>query len=132
MLVWQEIALKKGLILVDTKYEFGLDETGQIVLIDEIHTPDSSRYWQADSYQGRFDQGLEPEYFDKEFLRLWFSEHSDPYNDNVLPEAPKEMVVELSKRYIDIYEQLTEKEFTSDRSIPITERIQKNLAKYTV
>ena len=127
----QEIALKKGLILVDTKYEFGLDETGQIVLIDEIHTPDSSRYWQADSYQGRFDQGLEPEYFDKEFLRLWFSEHSDPYNDNVLPEAPKEMVVELSKRYIDIYEQLTEKEFTSDRSMPIAQRIQKNLAKYT-
>ena len=128
----QEIALKKGLILVDTKYEFGLDKAGQIVLIDEIHTPDSSRYWQADSYQGRFDQGLEPEYFDKEFLRLWFSENSDPYNDDVLPEAPKEMVAELSKRYINIYEQLTGKEFTSDRSMPIAQRIQKNLAKYTV
>lgn len=128
----QEIALMQGLILVDTKYELGLDKAGQIVLIDEIHTPDSSRYWQADSYQERFDQGLEPEYFDKEFLRLWFSEHSDPYNDDVLPEAPKEMVVELSKRYINIYEQLTGKEFTSDRSMPIAQRIQKNLAKYTV
>lgn len=128
----QEIALKQGLILVDTKYELGLDEAGEIVLIDEIHTPDSSRYWQADSYQERLDQGLEPEYFDKEFLRLWFKEHSDPYKDDVLPDAPKEMVAELSKRYIDIYEQLTEKKFTSDRSMPIAQRIQKNLTDYTI
>ena len=71
----QEIANGKGLILVDTKYEFGQDENGNVVLIDEIHTPDSSRYWKLDTYQERFDAGQEPEYFDKEFLRLWFREH---------------------------------------------------------
>jgi phosphoribosylaminoimidazole-succinocarboxamide synthase len=77
----QELALEHGLILVDTKYEFGLTEDGKLMLIDEIHTPDSSRYWQADSYQARIDQGLEPQNFDKEFLRLWFKEHSNPYED---------------------------------------------------
>ena len=65
----QEIAEQRGLILVDTKYEFGLDEKGELVLIDEIHTPDSSRYWQLASYEARIDAGQEPEYFDKEFLR---------------------------------------------------------------
>ena len=68
----QEIALSRGLILVDTKYEFGLDENGKLTLIDEIHTPDSSRYWKADTYMECFDKNEEPEYFDKEFLRLWF------------------------------------------------------------
>src|SRR3989344_9174513 len=103
----QKVALSKGLILVDTKYEFGLTEQGEIMLIDEIHTPDSSRYWQADSYQARIEQGLEPENFDKEFLRLWFKENCDPYNDEKLPDAPMEMVAELSRRYIQIYEQIT-------------------------
>ena len=77
----QEIAAKQGLILVDTKYEFGLDENDALVLIDEIHTPDSSRYWQLASYAERIAAGEEPDYFDKEFLRLWFREHCDPYND---------------------------------------------------
>lgn len=123
----QEVALKRGLILVDTKYEFGLTPEGEVMLIDEIHTPDSSRYWQADSYQARIDQGLEPANFDKEFLRLWFKENSDPYKDEKLPEAPKDMVVELSRRYIQICEQITSKPFVHDFSQSITERITNNL-----
>ena len=75
----QEVALSKGLILVDCKYEFGLTPEGEIILIDEIHTPDSSRYWQAKTYEKRIKNGLEPENFDKEFLRLWFKENCDPY-----------------------------------------------------
>src|SRR3989344_9096681 len=77
----QEIAARQGLILVDTKYEFGTDEKGELVLIDEIHTPDSSRWWKLDSYESRVAAGQEPEYFDKEFLRLWFKDHCDPYKD---------------------------------------------------
>ena len=98
----QEIAAQRGLILVDTKYEFGLDGN-TLTLIDEIHTPDSSRYWQLGSYQERIAKGEEPEYFDKEFLRLWFKEHSDPYKDKVLPEAPPELVLELSPPLIPLY-----------------------------
>lgn len=128
----QKIALDKGLILVDTKYEFGVDKDGKLFLIDEIHTPDSSRYWQAKSYQEKFDADLEPEYFDKEFLRLWFKENSDPYNDKTIPNAPEEMITELSKRYSNIYQQLLGKEFISDRKEPILERLRKNLEKYTV
>jgi phosphoribosylaminoimidazole-succinocarboxamide synthase len=123
----QKVALSKGLILVDTKYEFGLTEQGEIMLIDEIHTPDSSRYWQANSYQARIDAGQEPENFDKEFLRLWFKENCDPYNDEKLPDAPVEMVAELSRRYIQIYEQITGKNFEHDFSQTILERITNNL-----
>jgi len=125
----QKVALEHGLILVDTKYEFGVAEDGEIILIDEIHTPDSSRYWQAETYQARIDKGLEPENFDKEFLRLWFKEHCDPYKDDKLPEAPKDMVAELSRRYIQIYEQITGIPFMHDFSQPIMDRITKNLAK---
>jgi len=100
------------LILVDTKYEFGRDQEGNILLIDEVHTPDSSRYWYADSYHARFSVGDEPENFDKEFLRRWYKEHCDPYNDKVLPVAPAELIVELSRRYIEIYERITSKNFT--------------------
>ena len=103
----QEVALAHGLILVDTKYEFGIDEKGELTLVDEIHTPDSSRYWQANSYKERIEKGLEPENFDKEFLRLWFKQNCDPYKDKVLPEAPQDMITELSRRYIKIYEQIT-------------------------
>lgn len=128
----QKIALDKGLILVDTKYEFGVDKEGKLFLVDEIHTPDSSRYWQAKSYQEKFDADLEPEYFDKEFLRLWFKENSDPYNDETIPNAPEEMITELSRRYSNIYQQLLGKEFITDRKEPILDRLQKNLEKYTI
>ena len=126
----QEVAFRQGLILVDTKYEFGLDEKGELTLIDEIHTPDSSRWWKAVSYEGRFNAGEEPEYFDKEFLRLWFKDHCDPYKDEVLPPAPPELVAELSRRYIEIYEMLTGKKFDHDFSQSTLERITKNLKKY--
>ncbi|MFA6256912.1 MAG: phosphoribosylaminoimidazolesuccinocarboxamide synthase [Candidatus Paceibacterota bacterium] len=125
----QELALKRGLILVDTKYEFGTDENGKLVLIDEIHTPDSSRYWNAGSYEERFEKGEEPEYFDKEFLRLWFKENCDPYKDAILPEAPKDLVAELSRRYIEIFERITGQPFEHDFSLPVMERITKNLKK---
>jgi phosphoribosylaminoimidazole-succinocarboxamide synthase len=122
----QELAARNGLVLVDTKYEFGTDESGGLVLIDEIHTPDSSRYWQLDSYQTRFAAGEEPHYFDKEFLRLWFKEHSDPYADAILPEAPRDLVEELSRRYIQMYEQMTGNEFKRGAT-PISSRIERNL-----
>ncbi|TSC63394.1 MAG: phosphoribosylaminoimidazole-succinocarboxamide synthase [Parcubacteria group bacterium Athens0416_74] len=125
----QEIAAKRGLILVDTKYEFGTDESGNLVLIDEIHTPDSSRYWQLDTYEERFEKGEEPQYFDKEFLRLWFKENSDPYKDAVLPEAPSELVAELSARYIRMYEQITGQAFEPGEE-PIVARIEKNLRPF--
>jgi phosphoribosylaminoimidazole-succinocarboxamide synthase len=122
----QELAARNGLILVDTKYEFGIDEGGGLVLIDEIHTPDSSRYWQIDSYTTRLSEGKEPEYFDKEFLRLWFREHCDPYQDAALPPAPLELVQELSRRYIAMYEQITSTKFQYGE-IPIVQRIERNL-----
>jgi phosphoribosylaminoimidazole-succinocarboxamide synthase len=104
----QKIALEHGLILVDTKYEFGRDlQTGEILLIDEVHTPDSSRYWLASSYEERIAAGNEPENIDKEFLRLWFRDQCDPYKDAVLPEAPRDLVMELSRRYITLYEMIT-------------------------
>jgi len=127
----QEVALSKGLILVDCKYEFGLTPEGEIILIDEIHTPDSSRYWQAKTYEKRIKNGLEPENFDKEFLRLWFKENCDPYKDEKLPEAPADLVEELSRRYIQIYEQITGIPFETE-SRDIEKRIEKNLKKYTI
>ncbi len=126
----QEVAAKKGFILADTKYEFGEDAKGNVVLADEVHTPDSSRYWVASSYEERFKNGLEPESFDKEFLRLWFKDHCDPYKDPVLPEAPAELITELSYRYIDIYEKLTGKTFEYHAEEPVHERIQGNLNQY--
>lgn len=96
----QQKALEKGLILVDTKYEFGKDAAGKILLIDEIQTPDSSRYWIASTYQSNFDADKEPDNIDKEFLRKWFVDHCNPYVDPVLPEPPVELVTELSRRYV--------------------------------
>ena len=107
----QEIAAKRGLILVDTKYEFGKDVNGIINLIDEVNTPDSSRYWVAESYEKRIASGNEPENIDKEFLRLWFRDNCDPYKDEIIPDAPKDLVVELSRRYIKLYELIVGKEF---------------------
>ena len=127
----QEIAAQRSLILVDTKYEFGLDESGMLTLIDEVHTPDSSRYWRLGSYEERLRKGEEPEYFDKEFLRLWFKEHSDPYKDAVLPEAPRELVEELARRYIAIYEEITGQGFKAGEE-PVLARLEKNLRPLAV
>jgi phosphoribosylaminoimidazole-succinocarboxamide synthase len=120
----QRKAAEHGLILVDTKYEMGRDAEGRIRLIDEIHTPDSSRYWMADSYERRMAAGLEPENVDKEFLRLWFTEHCDPYKDATLPPAPDDLVVELSRRYIFLYEKITGRPFAfPDTRHPVADRI---------
>lgn len=128
----QQEAAKRGLILVDTKYEMGKDSEGKITLIDEIHTPDSSRYWLSRSYEERIAAGLEPENIDKEFLRLWFRDHCDPYNDPVLPEAPRELVAELSLRYITLYEMITGETFSfpteAELTRPADERLAENLA----
>jgi phosphoribosylaminoimidazole-succinocarboxamide synthase len=123
-----EIAGQNGLILVDTKYEFGQDDQGNIYLADEIHTPDSSRYWIKETYQPRFDKGEEPEYIDKEFLRLWFTQHCDPYKDRVLPEAPPELVIELSRRYIKLFEMITGKTFKAETG-DVKQRMAQNLKK---
>lgn len=126
----QEIARKHGLILVDTKYELGRTPDGAICLIDEIHTPDSSRYWIADTYEQRMREGKEPENIDKEFLRMWFREHCDPYKDKVLPKAPDELVVELAHRYIKLYEMITGKQFEPARSEAVPQRMKRTLARY--
>lgn len=126
-----EMAEKHGLILVDTKYEFGRDSDGRIMVVDEIHTPDSSRYWLSQSYAARLEQGLEPENIDKEFLRIWFSKQCDPYKDEVLPQAPLELVETLSARYIQLYEMITGQAFAfAQQPGPIDKRILRNVAGY--
>lgn len=127
----QEIAQKNGLILVDTKYEMGLSDDGEITLIDEIHTPDSSRYWVQESFEQRLQKGQEPENIDKEFLRLWFKDHCDPYNDPELPPAPEDLVIELSARYIHLYETITGINFVfPDFTKSINERVRENLSPF--
>lgn len=121
-------ALEHNLILVDTKLEFGKLENGTIVVADEMFTPDSSRYWIADTYKEKFAAGLNPDNIDKEFLRLWFIAHCDPYKDKELPEAPKELIIELSGRYIQLYEMITNHNFPfPDVNLNIEDSINKAL-----
>jgi len=125
----REIAARNGLILVDTKYEFGLDEAGRITLADEVHTPDSSRYWQRGSYDARLADGKEPESLDKEFLRLWIAARCDPYKDPV-PEIPAETLIEFSDKYISLYETVTGRPFERQPlDQPVRERVRANLAR---
>ncbi len=125
----REIAAGNGLILVDTKYEFGLDGEGRITLADEIHTPDSSRYWIAASYAERLQRGEEPDSLDKEFLRLWISSRCDPYRDPI-PEIPAATLREFSEKYIALYETITGLVFQrAAEGRPIKQRIRDNLAK---
>jgi phosphoribosylaminoimidazole-succinocarboxamide synthase len=125
-------AKKRNLILVDTKYELGKDTEGNIVLIDEVHTPDSSRYWLEASYQERFAAGLEPENIDKEFLRLWFLNHCDPYNDAELPQAPQDLIITLSEKYIQLYEMITGLPFHLNPPMNSEQRIKRNIASYLI
>ena len=128
----QAKAAERGLILVDTKYEMGRDETGEILLIDEIHTSDSSRYWIADSYQQRMLEGQEPDNVDREFLRLWFRKNCNPYEDEVLPPAPDDLVIELSRRHIYLYEKITGRSFEfPEADQPIDTRLESNLEGIT-
>jgi len=121
----QQVALQAGLILVDTKYEFGRANDGRVVLIDEVHTPDSSRFWKADTYEDCFVSGSEPENFDKEFVRLAYAEKGYR-GDGEIPEMPDALWVAASERYIGIYEMLTGQIFEPGL-YPIEPRLADNL-----
>ena len=126
----REIAQRHGLILVDTKYEFGFDERGDIVLADEIHTPDSSRYWYQETYAQRFAAGQRPESFDKDFVRTWVTARCDPYKDPI-PAIPREVVLEAAKVYVDVFERITGTRFAfPDPQVPPLARIRANLRRY--
>ena len=124
------IVAERGLILVDTKYEFGFDAAGRIILADEIHTPDSSRYWMRDSYQRRFAAGEPPETLDKDFLRRWVTARCDPYRDPI-PAIPPDVIFETARIYIDAFETITGQNFAMPPAeIPVLERIRANLTRY--
>ncbi len=120
------LAARNSLILVDTKYEFG-DVDGELVVIDELHTPDSSRFWEAASYERRFQSGDEPESYDKEFLRRWYVERGYR-GEGVPPEMPVELALQMSALYVDAYERLTGEAFVpaSEQEDPEA-RIRRNL-----
>jgi phosphoribosylaminoimidazole-succinocarboxamide synthase len=121
----QEVAARAGLFLVDTKYEFGRAPSGQVMLIDEVHTPDSSRYWKADSYAEQLARGAEPENFDKEFVRLEYA--AQGYRgEGEAPEMPASLWAALSRRYIEIYEMLTGSAFKPG-DYPVEPRLAANL-----
>ncbi|WP_297513339.1 phosphoribosylaminoimidazolesuccinocarboxamide synthase [uncultured Caulobacter sp.] len=126
----QALAAERGLILADTKYEFGLDAEGQIVLADEIHTPDSSRFWKADTYQERFEAGERPDSFDKDFVRAWVAARCDPYGD-AIPEIPEALIRQTSDVYVEAFETITGQTFERpDPSEPVLDRVRRNLEAY--
>ncbi|TPL09467.1 phosphoribosylaminoimidazolesuccinocarboxamide synthase [Mesorhizobium sp. B2-4-14] len=126
----QERAAERGLILADTKYEFGTDRNGTIILADEIHTPDSSRYWIAASYEQALASGTRPESFDKDFIRSWVAARCDPYKDPI-PKIPDEIVEQASRVYVQAHEAITGKGFVPDVSgNTVLDRIRSNLARY--
>lgn len=127
----QEIAAKQGLILVDTKYEFGKRD-GKVYLIDEIHTPDSSRYFYADGYEEKFEKGEPQKQLSKEFVRQWLIEH-DFMNEpgQTMPEITDEYAESVSERYIELYEKITgEKLCKAQDTSDINARIEKNVSEY--
>ena len=126
----QKLARERGLILADTKYEFGTDAQGRIILADEIHTPDSSRYWFAESFPARFAAGEKPESFDKDFVRNWVVARCDPYKEE-LPPIPQELIDQTSAVYVRAYETITGQAFAYPPAgeNPL-ERIRRNLARY--
>ena len=126
----QKMAAERGLILVDTKYEFGTDAGGNILLADEIHTPDSSRYWIADGYEAAFAAGTRPPSFDKDVIRSWVVQRCDPYKDPI-PEIPQEMVERTARVYVEAVEAITGQTFAPDASgaTPLA-RVRANLARY--
>ena len=125
-----EVAAKRGLIFVDTKYEFGEDENGNIIVCDEVNTPDSSRYWVKESYEQRLEEEEEPESLDKEFLRLYMKNHG--INQDSLDLLPQKIFLELSEKYIELYERVTHDKFKKGETVnnKVMERIEKNLHKY--
>jgi phosphoribosylaminoimidazole-succinocarboxamide synthase len=126
----QRMAAEKGLILVDTKYEFGTDAEGNILLADEIHTPDSSRYWLAEGYEAAFTAGTRPPSFDKDVIRAWVADRCDPYRDTV-PAIPAEMIERTAQVYVDAFERITGQTFVPDtRGATPLDRIRANLAAF--
>lgn len=122
-----KICAKAGIILVDTKYEFGLDEKGRLILIDEVHTPDSSRFWIKKTYLARFKKSLEPENFDKEFLRLWYAKKGYK-GDGTPPKMDPKLRDQVSKRYISVYEKITGKKFARKNKEFLS--LDKNIKKW--
>ena len=126
-----EIAAKRGLILVDTKYEFGKTKDGKIVLIDEIHTPDSSRYFYADGYEERQEKGESQKQLSKEFVREWLIENGFQGKDGQqIPAMSDEKIIEISNRYIELYEQITGENFVKANTENVLNRIEKNITKF--
>ncbi|WP_334055570.1 phosphoribosylaminoimidazolesuccinocarboxamide synthase [Polaribacter sp. P097] len=126
-----EIAAKRGLILVDTKYEFGKTKEGKIVLIDEIHTPDSSRYFYAEGYQERQDNNEAQKQLSKEFVRQWLIENGFQGKEGqTIPEMSDEKIVEISNRYIELYEQITGEQFVKAQTENVLNRIEKNVLDF--
>lgn len=126
-----EIAASRGLILVDTKYEFGKTPDGKIVLIDEIHTPDSSRYFYAVGYRERQEQGEQQKQLSKEFVRRWLIDHGFQGREGErVPEMSDEYVETVSERYIELYEKITGKEFEKADVSNVKARIEKNVLEY--
>ena len=126
-----EIAKKQGLILVDTKYEFGKTKSGEIVLIDEIHTPDSSRYFYQEGYEERQQKGRSQKQLSKEFVRQWLiSEGFQGLDGQSLPEMNEDRIQSISDRYIELYENITGETFVKASSDAISERIQTNIEEY--
>jgi phosphoribosylaminoimidazole-succinocarboxamide synthase len=124
----QAMAAQRGLILADTKYEFGTDADGRIVLADEIHTPDSSRFWKAASYDSRFAAGQRPESFDKDFIRSWVAARCDPYHD-AIPPIPASLILATAGVYIEAFETITGQSFAlPDPSHDVLARVRRNLA----
>jgi len=123
-----ELVAKNNLILVDTKYEFGLDTDGNLTLIDEIHTPDSSRFWVKDTYEKLFSEGKEPQKLDKEYVRQFLA-NKGFIGEGEIPEIPDDVKIEAAKRYIKAYEMITGKEFKATNE-DVLERIKVNLRKY--
>lgn len=122
-----QLAAERNLILADTKYELGLDEKGNIVLIDEVHTPDSSRYWYKDAYQVLFSEGKDQRELSKEFLRDWLKKNNFTGDaGQKKPQLPIEVIVEISRRYVELYKTVTGQQFEIDPT-PVKERIVKNL-----
>ena len=125
------MAAERDLILVDTKYEFGKTADGQIVLIDEIHTPDSSRYFYAEGYQERQDKGEAQKQLSKEFVRRWLIENGFQGKEGqAIPEMSDEKILEISDRYIELFENITGQKFQKADTSNLLERIEKNVTDY--
>ena len=125
------MAKEKGLILVDTKYEFGKDKNGEITLIDEIHTPDSSRYFYLEGYEDRVANNLPQKQLSKEFVRQWLIENGFQGKDGqVIPEMSEEYCNEVSERYIELFELITGDKFVKEDVSDVINRVENNIMDY--